>query len=235
MQQMAEYRITDLKRIFLGETPPGFLLEVGLRTVIVYLFLLVIIRLLGNRMTGQLTIVELAIMVTLGAIVAPAAQLPDRGIFYGVVALLAALAFHRGVNFISVKNEKVEHLVHGKMSTLVKDGVLQLDEMKKCGISHQQLFAELRNQKIFNLGRVERVYLEACGLFTVFQTSENRIGLTTLPPVDQRVTETQIKIEGRSAACCHCGYVQNISSQQDECDSCHLTSWTDAYMLKQVS
>ncbi|MDB5193075.1 MAG: hypothetical protein JWQ96_2638 [Segetibacter sp.] len=232
---MDKYKLTDLKRIFLGDVPPEFMIEVAIRTFIIYLFLLIIVRLLGNRMTGQLTIVELAIMVTLGAIVAPAAQLPDRGIFYGIVALCAALVFHRSVNRWAVRNEKIEHLTQGRMSTLVKDGVLQLDEMEKAGISHQQLYAQLRSQQVFNLGNVERVYMEACGIFSVFLSKENKVGLPLLPPQDERVTETQMKIEGRSAVCVHCGSVEIISTKVDKCPSCKQVGWSEPYMLKQVS
>lgn len=66
----------DWQRIFLGEAPPEFLVEILIRTLIIYIALMIIVRLMGKRMGGQLTISELAVMVTLGAIVAPAMQIP---------------------------------------------------------------------------------------------------------------------------------------------------------------
>jgi hypothetical protein len=54
-------------------------------------FLLYILRWLGKRMSGQLTIMELSVMLTLGAIVSASMQIPDHGILEGVLLLLCAL------------------------------------------------------------------------------------------------------------------------------------------------
>ena len=70
----------DWQRILFGQAPPEFLIEVFLRTTLIYLALLVVTRALGKRMGGQLSISELAVMVTLGAIVSPAMQIPQLGL-----------------------------------------------------------------------------------------------------------------------------------------------------------
>ena len=70
----------DWHRILIGTAPTEFLLEVLIRTIIIYLFLLVTLRLMGKRMGGQLTISELAVMLTLGAIVSVAMQIPEKGL-----------------------------------------------------------------------------------------------------------------------------------------------------------
>ena len=75
-----DIHLGDLARILFGEAPPLFLLEVFVRTLIVYVFLLYILRWLGKRMSGQLTIMELSVMLTLGAIVSASMQIPDHGI-----------------------------------------------------------------------------------------------------------------------------------------------------------
>src|SRR5206468_811332 len=146
--------------ILFGEAPPVFMLEVFLRTIIVYLGLLVVVRLLGKRMQGQLTITEMAVMLTLGAIVSPAMQIPDKGILMGLLLLLCILIFQRSLTWINFINERIEKLTQGELITLVKDGKLNVEEMKRSRISHQQLFQVLREKSIFNLGDVERVYLE---------------------------------------------------------------------------
>ena len=60
-----DLRLGDIQRILFGEAPPQFLLEVLIRTVIIFLALLVFLRLIGKRMGGVLTISELAVMLTL--------------------------------------------------------------------------------------------------------------------------------------------------------------------------
>jgi uncharacterized membrane protein YcaP (DUF421 family) len=80
----------------LGEAPPLFLLEVFVRTLVIYVFLLFILRWLGKRMSGQLIIMELSVMLTLGAIVSASMQLPDHGILEGAFLLLLRAQFSAG-------------------------------------------------------------------------------------------------------------------------------------------
>lgn len=93
----------DFYRILFGETPEIFLLEVLLRTLFMYVALLVVVRLMGKRMGGQLTISELAVMVTLGAIVSPGMQMPQTGLLLCLVILLCALIFQRGTNWLEFR------------------------------------------------------------------------------------------------------------------------------------
>lgn len=75
--------IEDWQRILFGNNPPEFMLEVFIRSVIILFTFLVTARLLGKRMNGQLTLTEMAVMVSLGVVISPIMQLPDRGIFRG--------------------------------------------------------------------------------------------------------------------------------------------------------
>lgn len=126
-----EIHFGDIKRWLFGQMPPEFAIEVFIRTILIYIFLLLVVRLMGKRMSGQITLTEMAVMITLGAIVSPAMQLPDRGLLFGVVGLLIALLFQRGYNYLGVKSSKLEDITQGTLSLLVKDGELNLGELEK--------------------------------------------------------------------------------------------------------
>jgi uncharacterized membrane protein YcaP (DUF421 family) len=100
----------DWHRFLFGQAPAEFLLEVFIRTSIIYIVLLIIVRLLGKRMSGQLSISELSVMVTLGAIVAPAMQIPQMGVLQGAMILVCALAFQRGLNLMEFKKAAFEQV-----------------------------------------------------------------------------------------------------------------------------
>jgi uncharacterized membrane protein YcaP (DUF421 family) len=173
-----EVQAWDWDRILFGQTPAVFIVEVFIRTLFIYLLLLVILRLLGKRMDGQLTLTEMAVMVTFGAIVAVPMQLPDKGLLSGIIALVYALIFQRGLNWLTVKNKALEDITQGTLSILVKDGLIQLNEMQKARISKQHLFTELRGQKIYNLGKVKRLYFEACGMMNPYLEHADKPGLS---------------------------------------------------------
>ena len=110
-------------------------------------------RLLGKRMNGQLTNLELAVMLTMGAIISPAMQLPDRGLLSGMLALACALTFLRGRQLLGFKHSKAEKIIQGTGTVLVKDGVIQLKQMAENRLSHQQIYAALRTENVYNLGQ----------------------------------------------------------------------------------
>lgn len=151
-----EIHLWDIKRILFGQAPPEFLLEVFIRTLVVYIAAIVVMRWMGKRMNGQLTIIELAVMVMMGAIISVPMQVPDRGILQGLLVLLATLFFLRMINWASYRSPKFEALVHGHVVTIVKDGVLQVKELEENQLSNQQVFMVLRSKNIFNLGRVKK-------------------------------------------------------------------------------
>jgi uncharacterized membrane protein YcaP (DUF421 family) len=219
----------DFKRILLGDAPPEFLLEVFIRTLIIYVVLLFVVRLLGKRMSGQLTITEMAVMITLGAMVSVPMQMPDRGILQGVLVLICALLFHRGINLLGVKSQRFEKFSQGHLSTLVKNGVIQLDAMKDARMAKQELYALLRNKNIYNLGKVKRAYFEACGILSVFEEAQPRPGLPLLPQRDQPLLKVQSFPDDELLACCNCGNTRQGKEDNDvTCNVCGNQEWTKA-------
>jgi uncharacterized membrane protein YcaP (DUF421 family) len=218
----------DWQRILFGQTPPNFLIEVFIRTVIIYLILLVVLRLLGKRTDGQLTIMEFGVMVTFGAIVAVPMQMAERGLLLGVVALICILIFERGINWLAVKNNKVEETVQGKLTILIKNGVLQLNEMHRAGMSKQNLFAVLRARQIFNLGKVKRVYFEACGIINIYKDETDSPGLAILPGNEIEFMHQKLRIEESKIACANCGYVADTNAKDSECRNCRDNDWMKA-------
>lgn len=115
-----QIHLEDWQRILIGNNAPGFLIEVFFRSILILIAFLVIVRLLGKRMNGQLTLTEMAVMLTLGAIVSPIMQLPNRGILLGLVILICALTFQRGLTWLDFKNQRVEEITQGKESLLIE-------------------------------------------------------------------------------------------------------------------
>jgi uncharacterized membrane protein YcaP (DUF421 family) len=225
-----DIHLKDIERILLGDAPPIFLIEVFFRTLIIYTLLLIIVRWLGKRMTGELTIMEMAVMLTLGAIASTPMQVPNRGIFQGLILLLCAVGFQRGISYLGFRSHKFEDLTQGTPSLMIKDGIMQIDNMRTDRISRSQLMAALRQQQIFNLGMVERVYLEACGNFSVYKTTEKKPGLPIFPTGDDVLHEQDqrsIKSLTDLEVCDNCGKVSSAHVNQ-KCQNCNQTKFIPA-------
>ncbi len=225
-----QIKLGDWYRILIGDAPTEFLLEVFIRTTILYITLLIILRLMGKRMTGQLSISEMAVMITLGAIVSAPMQVPEKGIAQGIVILLCALAFQRGLNFLTVKSKKAEVAVLGDVCLLVSDGQIDIKQLEKEKMSRQQLFAMLRNNNYFNLGQIERAYLEANGSLSIYPFAEKRPGLSLLPPSDETVADVQHTASDDQFVCSSCGNLAANEERKRICKHCGADSWNKAIL-----
>ncbi|KQS27812.1 DUF421 domain-containing protein [Dyadobacter sp. Leaf189] len=218
----------DWHRILFGQAPPEYLIEVFLRTSLIYIALLVIIRAMGKRMGGQLSISEMAIMVTLGAIVSPAMQIPQLGLLMGVMILVCALVFRRGVSLAEFSSRKFEKISQGTTQMLVKDGIIQIDQLEMAKVSRQQLFAALRDENVFNLGDVGRVYMEAFGCFSIYMNAEPAAGLCIFPPSDTSIECYSQRIVEEHSACINCGNVAPGAQESQTCEACGSDVWIPA-------
>jgi uncharacterized membrane protein YcaP (DUF421 family) len=228
--QKEDIHLSDWYRILIGDAPVEFLLEVFIRTSVVYLVLLVVMRLLGKRMNGQLTNLELAVMLTMGAILAPAMQLPDRGVLSGILALVCALGFLRGTNWLGFQNSKAEKTIQGTETVLVKDGIFQLEQMNENRLSHQQVYAALRSENVYNLGKVKRLYLEAYGMFSIYQDEKGKPGLSVLPPDDPEIQSIYDQATTDHLACQNCGNTALAHPLPGNCSVCQANQWSNAVL-----
>jgi uncharacterized membrane protein YcaP (DUF421 family) len=222
-----EIHLGDWQRILLGNAPLEFLLEVALRTLVIYLVLLVTMRLLGKRMNGQLSVAELSVMIMLGGIVSVPMEVPDRGLLHGALVLACLLGLFRFFNWLAFKYQRAEQLTRGQVVILVTDGVLNLKDMADTKISREQLFANLRAEKIQHLGQLKRVYLEGNGEFSLYPQTPPRPGLSILPDKDTAIHHAEPGDVGQQA-CQRCGHPESDAPAPDQCPRCGHHQWTAA-------
>jgi uncharacterized membrane protein YcaP (DUF421 family) len=228
-----EIHLTDICRILFGDAPATFLIEAGIRTIIIYLLSLIFVKWLGKRMSGQISVTEMVVMLLIGAIISVPVQFPDRGIVQGIVLLLALLLTYNGINWLSFKRKKIECLIQGKSIMLVKDNVIQLNELQSVDMSKQQLYAVLRSKEIFNLGEVKRIYLEACGLFSVYEEECAKPGLPLFPSDDKSASDAKVKPVPDKLVCISCGYVVEKKYWIKICKHCHADQWITSVLTKE--
>jgi uncharacterized membrane protein YcaP (DUF421 family) len=230
-------RIFDLKRIFLGDLPWTFTVEVIFRTVIMYIYALIIIRIIGKRAMGQqFSPFEFMIIIALGSAVGDPMFYPEVPLLHGMAVLTAVVILQRGLTYLAHQSEKVEAFVEGTPQRLVADGRLDLEGMESELISREELFTELREAGVEQLGQVKRAYLEQNGNISTFLYTprETRPGLSLIPPWD--ITAPKALSAGAAApktgynACNTCGETRHFAAGEvlASCSFCEGTEWVTA-------
>ena len=214
-----DIKLGDLHRIFFGEAPNIFLLEVFFRTIIIYCILLVVLKFMGKRMSGKLTNTETAVMLMFGAIVSSGMQIPDRGLLESAFALALILVFQRGYTWLNYRSRPIERFTLGTTSLIVKNGIVQQGFMKKELLSLDELKRNLRSKDILHLGEVKRMYMETNGTFTIIPYKVAIPGLPVLP-ADKDLREMCYRTEKDTVVCDQCGKPYQAQQWPGHCNLC---------------
>lgn len=155
-----------------------------IRTIILYILVLLTMRLMGKREIGQLQPFELAIAI----MIADLASVPmsDTGIpiFNGIIPIIGLLIMQMLISFINMRSIWIRRVISGKPTILIYRGKIDEKALKKEKITLNELQERLRQNSTFSLGDVEYAILETSGQLTVIQKPEKR----TVIPEDLKIT-----------------------------------------------
>ena len=144
------------------------------RSIVLYIIILIVMRLMGKREIGQLQPFELAISI----MIADLASIPmtEIGIpiFNGIIPILGLLVMHLIISVINLKSLKAREIICGKPSILIYRGKIDEKALKKERFTINELEERLRGNNVVNLGDVEYAILETSGQVTVIQKPEKR-------------------------------------------------------------
>ena len=138
-----------------------------IRTIILYLLIIVGIRLLGKRQIGELEPSELV----LALIIADLASVPmqDNGIplLSGVIPIVTLLAVASILSVLTVRSIRFRALLCGRPSIVVENGVVQERELRRNRFTIDELLEELRGQGYADFQSVKFAVLETNGRLSV--------------------------------------------------------------------
>lgn len=148
------------------------------RSIILYIIVLIVMRLMGKREIGQLQPFELAISI----MIADLASIPmtETGIpiTRGIIPILGLLVMHLTISIINLKSIRAREVICGKPRILIYRGKIDEQALKKERFTINELEERLRGNNIVNIGDVEYAILETSGQVTVVQKPNKR---TTTP------------------------------------------------------
>lgn len=142
------------------------ILEKILRPIIVYFFLVVMLRLSGKRELVQLNPFDLVVLLTLSNTVQNAIIGDDNSVSGGLLGATSLLATNYLVVRFLYKHKKLDQMVEGRADVLIESGKVRAEHLKKELITMAQLEAAARKQGFGSLAEVDQCILEPGGTLT---------------------------------------------------------------------
>lgn len=158
-----------------------------IRTIILYLILIIGLRLTGKRQIGELEPIELVLTMLLSDLASVPMQ--DFGIplLNGLVPIITLLSLSTLFSYFSMRSKRFRSLVCGEPAIIIREGKLLQDVMRHNRLTLDELLEELRSQGISDLDDVKYAVLETSGQLSVLLRSDRQP--VTAQQLDRKVAD----------------------------------------------
>ncbi len=152
--------------VWLPEIP---VLEKILRSLAVYVFLLLAFRLIGKRQVAQMTPFDLIVLLIISNVLQNAMIGPDNSVLGGMIGATTILAANWVVGYVAFSSRRAERMIEGVPTILVHHGHVIEANLRSEDFSHEDLLSNLRSQGVFDIKEVRAAILEPSGKLSVLR------------------------------------------------------------------
>jgi uncharacterized membrane protein YcaP (DUF421 family) len=225
-----------LQRLLFGDKGIEFLPEIALRSVMVFFILLFTLRILGKRGVKQLSVFEMAIIISLGTAAGDPMIYKEIGILMAATVFLSIVICYRLIVELVGRSKKVEELIEGKPICLIRNGMFCIEEFKKEPIAADEFFAELRQLHVEHLGQLRLTLIETNGNLSLlfFESESVEYGLPIVPEIFNN--KSTIIATKSHYSCNFCGFTEIIKPTKEKiCKNCNHNEWVKSINSKRIS
>lgn len=155
--------------------------EICLRAIAVYAFIIIAIRIFGKKELAQLSVIDLVFILLISNAVQNAMVGPDTSLLGGLIAALALFVVNFGLKKILFTNEKLSHLLQGQATLLIYNGKVQSKNMHDAEITLFELEAAVREHGVKDIQNVDLAMLEVDGNISVVSNDLQKATSHTIP------------------------------------------------------
>jgi uncharacterized membrane protein YcaP (DUF421 family) len=140
--------------------------ELVLRSVLIYVALLVALRIFGKREVGQFTLYDLVFILLVANALQPAITGPDNSIGGGLVLILALVLTNAGVSRLD-RIPRFHRLLAAAPAVIIQDGKYLTDVMKREGVDQEEAETAMREHGVATVEEVQLGVLEPDGSISI--------------------------------------------------------------------
>ncbi len=141
--------------------------EFVVRGIIIYIFLLVLLRATGKRQIGQMSPFDLVLLLVLSNAVQNSMNGGDNSVLGGIILSITLVAINWSAGKITFASKKAERLIEGVPQVLVHDGKVYEQALSSTQLTRHELMSAIRGEGYTNLNEIRAVILENDGSISV--------------------------------------------------------------------
>ena len=137
------------------------------RTLLVYIFLIIIMRMMGKRQIGELEVTDLVATLLLSEIASLPITDPNIPVLHAIIPMIVLLSLEVFSSYILIRVPKLKNFLSASPTFLIKEGVLDQAALMASRLSIEELMSEIRQQGFCNLAYIWYAILEKDGQITI--------------------------------------------------------------------
>ena len=138
------------------------------RTVVLYSILIAVVRFMGKRQIGQMEPSEFVVAMLIADLISIPMQDGGIPLYCGVIPVLTVLGLELLLSGLSMRSLRIRRLLCGKPVILIENGRLLQNNLRRTGVTLDELTSHLREKDVLDLGSVQYAILETNGNLSVF-------------------------------------------------------------------
>lgn len=154
-----------------------------IRTAIIFVVLLIIMRLMGKRQIGEMQPFELVITLLIAELACIPMADASIPLLYGIISVVTIYVLHEIMTLLDLKLKPLKSLISGKPSVVINKNGIDDYQLKRNNLDVSDLIESLRTAGYFSLDCVDYALYEANGTFSALPKEEYEQMQTSLPLV----------------------------------------------------
>lgn len=142
------------------------------RTLILYLVLILVVRLMGKRQIGEMEPAEFVVTMLVANLAAIPMQDGGIPLFSGLIPILVVLGMELVLSWGTLRSQRFRKILCGKPVLLIENGKILQDKLRQTRITLDELMGHLRQKDVLNPQQVQYAILETNGTLSVFPYPE---------------------------------------------------------------
>ena len=150
------------------------MLTVVVRTLIVYVVVIALLRLMGKRQLGELQPSELVTTILVSNLASLPVEDTELPILSSLIPIFLIVSLEIVLSVCEVRSQRVSALVSGRPKIVIQDGVVDQAALRQLRFGVDDLLEALRNKDVFDLREVALGIVETNGTLNIYKRFQNR-------------------------------------------------------------
>lgn len=174
------------------------MLVIIVRTLILYLLVVVSVRIMGKRQIGEMQPSELVVAIMISDLASVPMQTIDIPLLTGVVPVITLLVGEVIMSFVSLKSKRMRRYITGEPSIVVYNGHINEKELERLRFNLNDLMEQLRLSGSPDVSKVKVAVLETNGQLSVIEAKTDEPGLPYMLIADGDINASELERAGKT-------------------------------------